>query len=275
MHSPKASHQRIICSDAILAHLRSPASRLLCPRCQKRTKLYLLEDGRRKCAACGKKFSPRGKQKERSLRQRADLLLCFCLEMPATQASKITGYRQPTVDLQYRNFRQAIAKEHWGTPKIRLARGIEPTDRAFSSAFCKRCRRRPGCRGRLCHDAPVFGVRLEKQGVVRTDPLADELVLNDGLYCPPIMRGTPKDPYARHGGFICHGTFHRFTDRKESGRMRDGLEQFWSWAEERLRRHHGMRTENLGLYLKELEWKYNHRNMNPIEQAQALTALLP
>lgn len=57
--------------------------------------------------------------------------------------------------------------------------------------------------------------------------------------------------------------------------MRDGLEQFWSWAEERLRRHHGMRAENLGYYLKELEWKYNHRTMDPVEQAKVLVPLLP
>lgn len=57
--------------------------------------------------------------------------------------------------------------------------------------------------------------------------------------------------------------------------MHDGCEQFWSWVEERLHRYHGIRTENLGSYLKELEWKYNHRTMGPLEQAIALIALLP
>ena len=276
MRNSKSPHHRILCSDAILAYLRSPATPLLCPRCQKRTKLYLLGDGRRKCIACGKKFSLRGKQKERSLRQLADLLLCFCLDMPATQASKITGYRQPTVDLRYRDLRQAIAGNHWSAQRIHLASTVEITDRGFSnSAFCGRCRKRSGCHGRICGDTPVFGVRIDNTGEIRLDPLADDPILRSGMYCPPIVRGTPKDPYARYGGFLCHGTFHRFMDRKESGHMRDGLEQFWSWAEERLRRHHGMRAENLGYYLKELEWKYNHRTMDPVEQAKVLVPLLP
>lgn len=55
--------------------------------------------------------------------------------------------------------------------------------------------------------------------------------------------------------------------------MHDGLEQFWSWVEERLRRYHGIRMENLGNYLKELVWKYNHRAMGPLEQAITIIPL--
>lgn len=280
--SPTASAPRhtILCSDTVLEGLRCAAGGsgnskcALCPQCQRRTKLYRLGDGRRKCAVCGKRFSPGGRRDERRLRQLADILLYFCLDFPALRTSAITGYRQPTVDRLYRNIRQAITRENWDTKRIRLASGLETTDREFSSAFCRRCRRRSGCRGRVCSDAPVFGVCMEKSGEVLLDPLADEPLLQDGMYVPPIIRGAPKDPYAQYGGFICHGTFHRFTDRQKDGHMRDGLEQFWSWAEERLRRYHGMHTENLGFYLKELEWKYNHRVMGPEEQALALIPLL-
>lgn len=283
MHSSKALRHRILCSDTVLSHLRSSAEkeghdsqkRILCPQCQKHTRLYRLGDNRRKCSVCGKKFTEKGERYERRLRQIADVLLCFCLDFPALRASEITGYRQPTVDLLYRRIRQVIAEEDWGTKRIRLASNLESTDRKFSSAFCKRCRKRPGCRGRLYHDAPVFGVRIESNGEVRLDPLTDEPLFQHGIYCPPIVRGIPKDPYAQYGGFICHGTFHRFSNRENDGHMCDGCEQFWSWAEERLHRYHGIRMENLGNYLKEIAWKYNHRAMGPIEQTLALIPLLP
>jgi transposase len=39
-----------------------------------------------------------------------------------------------------------------------------------------------------------------------------------------------------------------------------GLEGFWSWAKERLIKHHGVSKDNFPLYLKELEFRYNHNN---------------
>ncbi|MCL5037706.1 MAG: transposase, partial [Chloroflexi bacterium] len=39
----------------------------------------------------------------------------------------------------------------------------------------------------------------------------------------------------------------------------NGLEGFWSWAKERLIKHHGVSREKFPLYLKELEFRYNYR----------------
>lgn len=275
-----APRHSILSSEIVFTALRRAAGasgqrkRTLCPQCRTRTALYRLGDGRRRCAVCGKRFSLGGKRSDRHLQQLADILLCFCLDFPALRASAITGYRQPTVDLLYRNIRRVIAGEHWGTMHIRLASSLETEDRQFTSAFCRRCRKRSGCHGRLCRDAPVFGVRVEGDGEVRLDPLPDEPLLRGGMVVPPILRGVPKDPYARYGGFICHGKLHRFSDRHNDGHMRDGCEQFWTWTAERLHRYHGMRTENLGFYLKECAWKYNHRALGPEEQALALIPLL-
>ena len=45
-----------------------------------------------------------------------------------------------------------------------------------------------------------------------------------------------------------------------SGRVYiNGLEGFWSWAKERLMKHHGVSKARFPLYLKELEFRYNHR----------------
>jgi transposase len=39
----------------------------------------------------------------------------------------------------------------------------------------------------------------------------------------------------------------------------NGLDGFWSWAKERLIKHHGISKEKFPLYLKELEFRYNNR----------------
>ncbi|RZN42199.1 MAG: DDE transposase, partial [Methanophagales archaeon ANME-1-THS] len=35
---------------------------------------------------------------------------------------------------------------------------------------------------------------------------------------------------------------------------------FWSFAKERLIKHHGISKEKFLLYIKEMEWRYNHRD---------------
>ena len=37
------------------------------------------------------------------------------------------------------------------------------------------------------------------------------------------------------------------------------VEGFWSWAKERLFKHHAISPKHFPLYLKELEFRYNHR----------------
>jgi transposase len=38
------------------------------------------------------------------------------------------------------------------------------------------------------------------------------------------------------------------------------LEGFWSYAKERFMKYHGINNRNYPLYLKEMEFRYNHRN---------------
>jgi transposase len=40
----------------------------------------------------------------------------------------------------------------------------------------------------------------------------------------------------------------------------NGLEGFWAYAKERLIKFHGVSKEYFPLYLKELEYRYNHRH---------------
>ncbi|MCX5852753.1 MAG: transposase, partial [Deltaproteobacteria bacterium] len=56
----------------------------------------------------------------------------------------------------------------------------------------------------------------------------------------------------------------------------NGLEGFWSWAKERLVKHHGVSKEQFPLYLKELEFRYNNRRTDLFDHvATYLCNLVP
>jgi len=39
----------------------------------------------------------------------------------------------------------------------------------------------------------------------------------------------------------------------------NSIESFWAYAKERLIKHHGLSQKKFSLYLKELEWRFNHK----------------
>ena len=45
----------------------------------------------------------------------------------------------------------------------------------------------------------------------------------------------------------------------------NGLEGFWSYAKQRLIKFHGVSKEKFPLYLKEMEFRYNHRHQDLYE----------
>ncbi|HRH93916.1 MAG TPA: hypothetical protein PKV72_05295 [Candidatus Peribacteria bacterium] len=267
-------------SEPLLAQLerrmrrgRSDGSRhLLCPSCKKRTKLYALSDGRRKCGTCLTKFSPAKKTDALRLRQCADILLCFCMDFPAQQASDFTGYRYRLVSALYDRFRRLLAEQNLVHGKIMLITAVQPCGRAVhDSAFCKRCKGRFRCKGRAAGDAPVFGVKMVGGKEAFIDPLTDDEA-NFRFDHMPEGDAAMRRRFSGYAGFICKGTFHRFSDNP---RERDGVEQLWSWMSQRLKRYHGIRRGNIGFYLKELEWKYNNRRLRPEARAAKLAALVP
>lgn len=270
----------IINSDIVLSHLeakvrqdtRATSRHLLCPRCKRRVKLYHLKDGRRKCSACGAKFEIDKETDETKLKQYADLLLCFTLDFSAHRAAELSGYRYKLVADSYMHFRKLLAEQSLGRGKIPLMLEIEQHCRGLhESEFCKRCARSPFCKGREKGDAPVFGVRQGEKGKVILEPLpekATESSLNE------LLTQNATDRFSAYSGFICKGRFHRFKDRpKQKGSV--GLEHFWSWIEERMRKYHGVENEYIGFYYKELEWKYNHRLLTTEEQAIRIAEFFP
>jgi len=129
--------------------------------------------------------------------------------------------------------------------------------------------RRKGRRGRgASNKVPVFGI-LERDGVVKVDILKDvtaEAILN--LTIKTVRRGSIvyTDRFKSYNSLMFCGYRHLRVDHSKrftSGKVYiNGLEGFWSYAKERLIKHHGVSKEKFPLYLKEMEFRYNNRNKN-------------
>jgi len=246
---------------------------LLCPSCRTRTKLYALQDGRKKCSICGKKFDTGKKTDVMKLKQYADILLCFCLDFPAQQTSRLTGYRYRLVGSFYERFRILLAEQTLSQDKMLLLTTVETRDRGIhDSALLRQGRTKFSTAAIKAGDAPVFGVKFLKGGQAFIEPLKDDSMpfLYDKIVENEAGRDTQR--YADYAGFIRLGKFQRFTDNEK---LKDGAENLWAWMSERMQRHHGIWKRNVGLYLKELEWKYNNRLLAPEAQASKIAQHMP
>ena len=245
----------IIQSDSIQAllakkvqsHAQDRSRHLLCPSCRVRTKLYALSDGRKKCSVCGAKFNPDKKTNAVRLKQCADILLCFSINFTAQQASTLSGYRYRLVAALYDDFRVLLARQNLAREKVERLSDTE----AYDHSVC----------GQKYGDSPVFGMKMLPDGLVFIDP----------LFSAEEQQNIAR-PYGDYAGYVCRGKFHRFKGHEP---MKDGAEQLWAWVSERLRPYHGIWKRNIGLYLKEFEWKYNNRQVTSEGLAMKIAELLP
>jgi transposase len=268
----------IIDASSLLPHLKdkvrptqSDGSRhIICPDCKTRTKLNTLGDGRKKCTVCGKKFRIHKVTEGNKLQQCAEILLCFCLDFSMHRAVLITHHRYPLVSDYYDRFRKLLTQKNLPKEKIELLSDHKgDIHMLHDTTRCKWCKSKIRARA-ADSKPPVFGVQFRESGEVYIDPLKDdEAVIHFHTFGSPEEAPGRREGYA---GFICCGKFHRFTDDEKA---KHGADQLWTWIRERIRNHHGIWKRNTGFYLKELEWKYNHRSLDPEVQAQKIIELMP
>lgn len=74
------------------------------------------------------------------------------------------------------------------------------------------------------------------------------------------------DMYRSYDGLVSYGFRHERINKSMSflnGKVYiNGIDGFWSYAKERLMKYHGVSVERFPYYLKELEFRYNHRKQN-------------
>jgi len=185
----------------------------------------------------------------------------FELEITGWQASKQLKVAYKTVMKLYDLLRRVIYYELEDESE-HLYGEIEMDESYFGG-------KRKGKRGRGAHNkVSVFGI-LERNGKVKVEIVHDvtaETLLT--LAIKKVKRGSLiyTDRYRSYDGLVAMGFKHKRIDHSKrfgNGKVYiNGIEGFWSYAKERLLRHHGVSKEKFGLYLKELEYRYNMRNQD-------------
>jgi transposase len=202
------------------------------------------------------------------------LIKLFELEVSARKICEQIDLSYPTVLKALAVIRMAIVAN---SPDLQLLAGEIELDEFYF------CGKRKGKRGRgAFNKVPVLGI-LERDGIVKVEVVNDvsaETLLN--LTIKTVRRGSIvyTDKFRSYDALMCCGYRHLKVDhgkRFSTGKVYiNGLEGFWSYAKERLIKHHGVSKEKFPLYLKEMEFRYNNRNTQIFhELAKYLANLVP
>jgi transposase len=233
-----------------------------CVRCKAR-KVYRIRRDRYRCSQCDYEFSDfTGRWINKVKLPAKDwlwLIKLFELEISARKASQQLGISYPTVFKAFHFIREAITA-HAGDGDLLLNGEVEVNQTFFDG-------RSQGLRGDGSQNkVPVFGI-LERKGRVKVEALNDmnpEAILN--LTVKTVRRGSIvyTDKFRGYDALMLCGYKHiRMDQRKRFSRSDvyiNGLDGFWSYAKERMNRFHGVSKEKFPLYLKEMEFRYNHRH---------------
>jgi len=232
-----------------------------CTKCRSRS-FTKLEDGRRRCKRCGylyHDFSGRWINLSRlAPDQWLRVVKLFELELPASTIARQAGIAYNTAHRAVTVLRMAILA-HGEDASSLLPVMMERGGPLFGG-------RRQGGDGSW--EVPVFG--LASRGgevVVRVIPGCKTEDLLD-LAAEKARHGDVlfPDRFKAYDSLLYCGFSHLAVDHEENppgGKVRvTGLEGFWSFAKERLMKHHGVSRKYFPLYLKELEFRYNHRQQD-------------
>jgi len=236
----------------------------ICPRCGSR-KLSPRSDGRKRCLRCQYTFHDFSGRwiNEGNLTsgQWLHLIKLFELEISVRKMAQQLSVSYPAVYKAVSTIRRAILA-HAADAESLLGGEIELDESYFGG-------KRKGKRGRgAAAKIPVFGI-LERAGQVCVEVVPNvraQTVLT--LTIKKVRRGSIvyTDCFRSYDALMFCGYRHLKVDHGKyfsSGRVYiNGLEGFWSYAKERLAKYHGISPERFPLYLKELEFRYNHKHQD-------------
>jgi len=183
----------------------------------------------------------------------------FCAGTTARSAAELTGVNRNTAILFFHKLREVIFDELAAAAPGLMGGEIEVDESYFGG-------RRKGKRGRgAAGKVPVFGL-LKRGGKVhvvvipnaRTDtlfPIIKDKVRPDSIvYTDSFGAYDVLDVSEFHHVRINHSEL--FAD--EANHI-NGIENFWNQAKRHLRRYNGIPQQHFHLFIKECEWRFNHR----------------
>lgn len=229
-----------------------------CPECSSR-KLYTLSDGRRKCKQCGKRFTPRPQTYRLPKNMIKEIVRLFWLMVPATRVAKDLEKNPKTILGYYNKIRRIIAEET--KRSCDQFSGEIEVDEAYFGGVRKGKRGR-GAAGKI----PVFGL-LKRNGEVKVvfPSQVDKDTLQGAIktHVKPLS-WVYSDSFRAYDRLDLEGFHHvRIQHEKTFGRGTrhiNSIENFWGFAKRRLKMYHGGYKKNFQLFMREMEYRFNHRN---------------
>lgn len=228
-----------------------------CVHCGHR-KFYRTRRGYRKCVYCKREKSLK------RLKREIWVISAFRRQQTALLTSVDSGISYKAVKRIYDNLRLRIIGE-CEREAGKLSGEIELDEAYFGG-------RRKGQRGRGAGGKSVVFGLLERDGRVYTkvvDAVSKEVLM------AVIQRRSRKgsvyytDQFRSYNSLKRYGKHYTIKHTKvfaRKGRKRlvhiNGTEGFWSFAKHGLYNYRGVSKSNFPLYLKEMEYRYNHRKDN-------------
>lgn len=234
--------------------------RRACPQCGYHW-AWSLADGRFKCRHCRHYYSSRSAWQALRLSERAKLKLLdyFVLGVPAYRLRFRGPCWRTTVEKFFRLIRQVLSIAEDCTEPF--AGQIECDETMFGGQ--RTGKRGWGAAGKVI----VLGI-LQRDGVVRVFPIKgrgratiEQLVIEHTL--PGSLYYT--DDWQAYAGLAVRG--EHVVVRKEQGRPKgrdhiNGIEGFWSYPKHWLYMYRGVPKKFFHLYLGELSFRFNHRDVD-------------
>ena len=191
-------------------------------------------------------------------RQLNELVKYFALEVPASRAANVTGINRHSAERVYQVVRRRLAREcELHSP---LGGEVECDESYFGG-------RRKGPRGRgAAGKVPVFGL-LKRNGKVYTRIVkgVSRKTLRQIIRTKVVPESiTYTDSFRSYDGLVLDGFKHYRINHQNCFAMSkrnhiNGIENFRGYAKTELKSYYGVSREHFYFYLKEMEFRFNHR----------------
>ncbi len=193
------------------------------------------------------------------------LIEAFALGVPALKAATFAGVHRNTAQKFFKSVRLRIAEE--SMKQVDKLQGELELDESYFGG------KRKGLRGRGSPNKQIVLGILERKGQVRTVVVED---VSAATLLKEITDHTEKgcvyytDKFKSYTSLSRYGKHLQVDHAKEFRRSAhnhiNGIEGFWSYAKKFLMKYHGVSKQNFPLYLKEIEWRFNHRKQTNLFQ---------
>ena len=259
---------RLVSSDIIaLEYLWKKNGTAECPNCGG-SEFYYLGRARARCQSCKRDIWPLKNTRFSSMKispsQWLSIIKLFELSVSTLKATQDVGLSYKTTLKAYDILRRTLVEE--ATKDDAMFKGELEADESYFGG------KRKGKRGRGAgHKTIVYGI-LERGGKVMVSIIPNasaESLLTETV--KKVRRGSIvyTDKWRGYDSLMFCGYKHLSIDHRykfKYGKVYiNGIEGFWSFAKERLIKHHGISKEKFLYYIKEMEWRYNNRGKDLFE----------